>query len=86
MTATQNLINAIHKNNIDDVLTALKNGADVNGYDGYQSILDTAIQNDNPKVVSLLLEKGKNKIYQSSLEKDCSTHLKTTKTAGKSHK
>lgn len=69
MTATQNLINAIRKNNIDDVLTALKNGANVNAEDGYQSILDIAIQNDNPKIVSLLLKKGKTKIYQSSLHK-----------------
>ena len=83
MTATQNLINAIHKNNIDDVLTALKNGADVNGYDGYQSILDTAIQNDNPKVVSLLLEKGKNKIYQSSLEKGLFNTFKNNKNSRK---
>ncbi len=63
------LIKAVQSNDEKGVLNALLKGADVNAVDTYHSVLDIAIQNNNPKITKLLFEKGQNKIYQSSLEK-----------------
>ena len=63
------LIKAVQTNDEKGVLNALLKGANVNAVDAYHNVLDIAIKNNNAKIVKLLFEKGKNKIYQSSLEK-----------------
>ncbi len=64
------LIDAVKKNDSKRVEEVLKKGANVNAMDTYQSVFDIAVKNNNPQIVTLLLTKGQNNVYQSTLEKN----------------
>ncbi|MBQ8250794.1 MAG: ankyrin repeat domain-containing protein [Alphaproteobacteria bacterium] len=62
------LLDAVRKNDYQRALHAVCMGASVNARDGYDTALDIAIENNNPKMVFLLIDEEDDKMDHNSLE------------------